>query len=334
MTSDSGAWALPGTRQDAAAVAGIPDADAAVTAPGDRPGALLWAASGLLVASASARTAYFFTHMGTGSPQYQFASQLAKEGFAVLLALACAALLSARRTRRTIEGVVCALGLLSLTRDLNELRPTLLDAPFGRMGYRLLAVSLVLTSAAGAVVLARVLREARRPRDRQSRPDRGTALIGGLAGAGVWFAAEPLPWIRMGEDTASGARTTFDCCGWSQVAGWGKADMAAAGIALLALAFLAATGRSRAFSFGLLLGAVLFLTDELVDFTVQMTAPAASTFGMDQAGAYSDYTIDPLPAFWFGVAGIGILAVVAVLRLALAPKRAAYPEARRRRPLG
>lgn len=110
--------------------------------------------------------------------------------------------------------------------------------------------------------------------------------------------------------------------------------MITSGVALLALAVLAAIGRSRARSFGLLLGAVLFLADEVVDLAVQMIAPASSAAGMDRAASVTasgfEFTADPLPAFWVGALGIAILAVVAVLRLVLAPRRPAFPEIRPR----
>ena len=172
-TSENNSWALPAPQEGVAAAAGIPTADSAASAHDDGPGALLWVAGGLLVASALALVAQLFTHAGHGPAQAEFPEQLARESLAIVLAVGCAVLLLIRWTRRVAEGVACALGLLYSARDFNELRPSVINAAEGSIGYRLLAASLVLAAAAGAVVLVRILSEARRPRDRQTRADRG-----------------------------------------------------------------------------------------------------------------------------------------------------------------
>ena len=110
--------------------------------------------------------------------------------------------------------------------------------------------------------------------------------------------------------------------------------MITSGVALLALAVLAAIGRSRVRSFGLLLGAALFLADVLVELAAQMIAPVSSVVGMDRAASVTasgiGLTAGPRPAFWVGALGIAILVAMAVLRLVLAPRRPAFPEIRPR----
>ena len=350
MTTDD-SWAVPEAREETGAQVAEPvsqpaqptahygdfgSAGAGIT--GKRPGRitsdlLLRTASGLLIGSALTKVWSLFTHVGINPPQYEYTSELARSAYVLILIFVAAVLLLLPRTREVAQGAVIAFAVILLSRDFRELRPSALNAQQGRSAHWAVDAGFVLTVGAAVLVVIRILGEARSPRDRQSRADRIVAVLGGLVGAVLWFVATLLDSVRATERAGPAApAVTAGCCGWTHTGDWNRAVFIATGVALLLLALLAATGRSRPRAVGLILGTALLLAADLLDTTVQLIAPVASTFGatrVDQAARQGfELTMSPLAGYWIAVLALLLFAVVAALRYALAPRRAPYPQLR------
>jgi hypothetical protein len=349
-------WALPGSRDDAASQAAQPasqptqtpaayygtfdGAGAGIAVLRTRPSTpdpLLRPASGLLIAAALTRVWYLLTHVGNNPPLFEFVSVLAREGFILVLTLVVAVLVLLPKTREAAQGAIVALALLVLAGDFDSLRPSVLNARQARAAHWSWAAGFVLFVAAGVLVVVRILLDPRRPRDRQSRAERIAAVFGGLLGAVLWIVASLLDTVRLTEHfgPAALAKTTV-YGGWSHVDAWHRAAYIVVAAALLALVMLAATGRSSRRSLGLMLGAALLPTADILGVAIQQLAPVASFFGASRVDQVTregvQLTVTPLAGYWVGIVAVAVLAAVTALRYALAPWRAPYPEQRLRPP--
>ena len=304
------------------------------------PDYLAWLTVGVFFLIAGVlHAAVLFTraHMVAGSvgPAYETIAIDAVFGARIVVMLGCGALLLVPRARALAGGLAVGFGLTLLSGYFWQLRPSNLRSQLYGLGSWLLVGAFALVTAATIIVLVVLLRRRERVSDARTaaerRADRVAAVALGFAGAALWWIATTLTWYRIGLSGSggSGILTTDECCSWSQDDGWKQVGILVGGATILVLALFAATVNSKLRAAGLLLGVVAASLQDVVLSAITQIAPMPTLYGIHYRQLIpGDINIvsTATAGFWLSLVAVLLLSVAAVSRLALGPRKAAYPQ--------
>jgi len=287
--------------------------------------AVLFIAAGLAeLAALLART-----QLGpTTQPLYESAGTIVGQGIKAAVLVGCGALLRNRKTRDAACGLALGLVLIVDTNYFWKLRPSRLSREYDALGIWLSLAVLVLQTAGALVVLVLVVRQRAHRRGRQRRVDRVVAVLLGFIGAVLWVASNVLASYRLGVGTIfGGVQHSETCCSWAQNDGWNHLAVVLGGIAMIALALVAATVRAKARAAGFLFGMALVAFADVAVSVVSSLAPEPTFLGFHHrqlVGPSVIVTFTPTAGFWVELFAMLLLGAAGAFRLLLGPRMDRY----------
>lgn len=288
-------------------------------------------AAALFIAAGLAEIATLFAHTQLGprtQPLYESIGPIVGQGIKAAVLVGCGALLRNRKTRDAACGLALSIVLIVDTNFFWKLRPSRLSREYDALGIWLSLAVFVLQTTGALVVLILVIRQQAHRRGRQRRADRVAAVLLGFTGAVLWVASNALTSYRLGVGTVfNGVQHSETCCSWAQNDGWNHVAVILGGIAMIALALVAATVRAKTRAAGFLFGMALVPFGDVVVSVVSSLAPEPTFLGFHYrqlVGPSVIVTFTPTAGFWVELLAMLLLGAAGAFRLLLGPRTDRY----------